>query len=221
MHGFCCRSGLVKGFFIAPEKPLPFRRSLSVVKCPALFLHPGLHMVHIGLINPKDVTNVGSVLRAIGCFQADGLIYTGNRYNTAMRYRTDTKNVQENVPARHVKHILDACAELPAETKVVCVELVVGATPLPEFEHPPAAFYIFGPEDGNLPQQVVDAADEVVYIPTVGCLNLAATANILLYDRMVKCGLAGHEESRGEELIRGSRDNNNQLKVRKPPQRQS
>jgi tRNA(Leu) C34 or U34 (ribose-2'-O)-methylase TrmL len=26
----------------------------------------------------------------------------------------------------------------------------------------------------------------VVYIPTVGCMNLAATVNVVLYDRMAK-----------------------------------
>jgi tRNA(Leu) C34 or U34 (ribose-2'-O)-methylase TrmL len=169
-------------------------------------------MVHIGIINPKDMTNVGSVLRAIGCFQADGLLYTGNRYRTAVRYRTDTKNVQETVPATHVDDLLDAHSKLPAGTKLVCVELVVGATPLPQFEHPPQALYVFGPEDGSLPQSLVNAADAVVYVPTVGCLNLAATANILLYDRHLKLGgLAGQ----GDDLIRASRDNNNRLTVRK------
>lgn len=169
-------------------------------------------MVHIGIINPKDMTNVGSVLRAIGCFQADGLLYTGNRYRTALRYCTDTRNVQDTVPATHVDDLLEAHSQLPAGTRLVCVELVEGATPLPEFEHPQQALYVFGPEDGSLPQSLVNAADAVVYVPTVGCLNLAATANILLYDRHVKLG---GPAGQGDDLIRASRDNNNRLKVRK------
>ena len=168
-------------------------------------------MVQIGIINPKDVTNVGSVLRAIGCFQADGLLYTGTRYNTAIRYRTDTKYTAGNLPIQHVDDML---AAKPAEARLVCVELVVGATPLPQFEHPQNALYVFGPEDGSLPQALVDAADAVVYIPTVGCLNLAATVNVLLYDRMTKLGLPQAQINSSDELISQSRDTNNRLKVR-------
>lgn len=171
-------------------------------------------MVHIGIINPKDVTNVGSVLRAIGCFQADGLIYTGTRYNRARRYCTDTNKVHESVDTVHTEDMLEAHDALAEGTQLICVELVEGATSLAEFKHPEKALYVFGPEDGNLPQKVVDAADAVVYVPTIGCLNLAATANILLYDRLTKLGLPDQSPQAGDELIRASRDNNNRLKVR-------
>ncbi len=169
-------------------------------------------MIHIGLVNPKDVTNVGSVLRAIGCYQADGLLYTGSRYNKAIRYRTDTNNVRENADIQHTADLLVAKQQLPASTRLVAVELVVGAQPLPEYEHPQDALYVFGPEDGNLPQDIVDAADDVVYVPTVGCMNLAASVNVLLYDRLSKTGLTTDRQD--DELIRASRDNNNRLKVR-------
>ncbi len=169
-------------------------------------------MIHIGLINPKDVTNVGSVLRAIGCYQADGLLYTGNRYNKAARYHTDTNKVAERTHVEHTTDLLKAKEQLPESTRLVAVELVVGAQPLPEYEHPQDALYVFGPEDGNLPQEIVDAADDVVYMPTVGCMNLAASVNVLLYDRMAKNGL--QSEQKEDDLIRSSRDNNNRLKVR-------
>lgn len=160
----------------------------------------------IGLINPKSPTNVGAVMRAAGCFQADAVRYTGNRYAHAARFHTDTKNVSQDIPLTHVAHLLD---ELPEDTHVVCIELVEGATALPEFQHPARALYIFGPEDGSLSQALVDQADAVVYIPTVGCMNLAATVNVVLYDRMVKSGRA----SGGDQLIRQSRDTNNKVKV--------
>ena len=164
-------------------------------------------MIHIGIVNPKDVTNVGSVLRAIGCFQADALFYTGTRYDRAMRYCTDTQRAAANVPVENVEDIL---AVVPEDSTLVCVELVIGATPLPEFEHPENAFYIFGPEDGSVPQAIVDAADAVVYVPTVGCMNLAASVNVLLYDRTSKLGLPSDEA----DLIRKSRDNRNRLRLK-------
>lgn len=170
------------------------------------------NQVSIGLINPKDTQNVGSVLRAIGCYQANDVFFTGSRYEHALKHNTDTHNVALNSLISKVESMTQARDQyMPTGTKIVCVELVEGATPLPDFVHPEDALYVFGPEDGNLKQSVVNQADEVVYIPTVGCMNLAATVNVLLYDRLTK---ARNIEA-SDELVRKSRDNNNKLKFKK------
>lgn len=163
--------------------------------------------VTIGLTNPKSPTNVGAVMRAAGCFQVDGVYYTGERYARAAKFNTDTKNVSESIPLIGVKCLLDSIEE---DTKVICVDLIEGAIPLPHFIHPTKAFYIFGPEDGTISQQVIDHADAVVYVPTVGCMNLAASVNVLLYDRLAKT----NDVIANDELIKKSRDTNNKVKVR-------
>lgn len=163
--------------------------------------------VYIGLSNPKTPTNVGAVMRAAGCFLADAVFYTGHRYKTAAQFHTDTQNAASTIPLKSVDCLLDS---IPESVQVVCVELVEGATPLPEFQHPDKAFYIFGPEDGSIKQAVVNKADAVVYIPTKGSLNLAQTVNVVLYDRMAKAGFTRV----GDDLIRETRDGNNKLKCR-------
>lgn len=171
--------------------------------------------VSIGLINPKDAQNVGSVLRAIGCYQASDVYYTGNRYAYALKHNTDTHNIQSTTDIIKVDDLLSVPSEhMTSETKIVCIELVEGATALPEFKHPESALYIFGPEDGNIPQKMINQADEVVYIPTIGCMNLAATANVVLYDRMAKSLRGQTLIEQGDDLIRASRDGNNHLRVK-------
>ncbi|WP_125781740.1 RNA methyltransferase [Pseudoalteromonas rubra] len=159
----------------------------------------------IGLVNPKSPTNVGGVLRAAGCYGAQAVYFTGNRYAKAAKYHTDTKNIADNIPIQEVEDL--TLLKVPGRS-LVCVELVEGATPLPQFVHPDNAIYVFGPEDGSLPQDIVDAADAVVYVPTTGCMNLAATVNVLLYDRMAKRS-NGFDASQ----ILTSRDTNNRLVV--------
>ncbi|MCW8328436.1 RNA methyltransferase [Photobacterium sp. SDRW27] len=163
--------------------------------------------VSIGLSNPKSPTNVGAVMRAAGCYRVDSVSYTGERYDRAAKFHTDTKSMSRKIPLTGVESLLD---DLPAETKIVCVELAEGAIPLPAFEHPDVAMYVFGPEDGTISQDVVDRAHAVVYVPTVGCMNLAATVNVLLYDRLAKSS----DVVLGDELIRQSRDNRNKLVVK-------
>ncbi len=162
--------------------------------------------VSVGLINPKSPSNVGAVMRAAGCYQVDSVLYTGERYARAARFQTDTKDVSLKIPLTQVDSFL---TQIPEGAKVVCVELVEGATPLPVFQHPDNAFYVFGPEDGTIEQEVIDIADAVVYVPTIGCMNLAASVNVLLYDRLAKSNLA----FAGDDLIRQSRDCNNRVKT--------
>jgi tRNA(Leu) C34 or U34 (ribose-2'-O)-methylase TrmL len=162
--------------------------------------------ITICLTNPKSPTNVGGALRAAGCFGADQILYTGNRYDIAKKYTTDTQNIAEQIPLTRVE---DFVQSRPPGAKLVCVDLVEGAIPLPDYVHPEQACYVFGPEDGSLKQDIIDAADDVVYMPTIGSLNLAAAVNVLLYDRVAK----DTSRNEGNDLIRQSRDVNNRLKV--------
>ncbi len=166
-----------------------------------------LSTVTIGLSNPKSPTNVGAVLRAAGCFQANSIFYTGQRYSRAAEFCTDTQKNIDKIPLTAVDCLLESA---PKDAKIVVIELVENAISLADFQHPENAFYIFGPEDGTVKQKVVNQADSVVYIPTQGCLNLAATVNIVLYDRLAK----SNSFEKGNELIRNSRDANNQVKVK-------
>ena len=166
-------------------------------------------MVFIGLVDPKSPTNMGSVMRAAGCYQVDQVRYSGERFERAARYQTDTKGMLGKIPPVRMDQLLEG---LPAGMKTVCVELAEGATPLPGFVHPEQAIYLFGPEDGSIPQALIDQADHVVYVPTATCMNLAATVNVLLYDRLAKSS----SYMQGDEVIKRSRDTNNRLKVRTP-----
>lgn len=168
--------------------------------------------VLIALINPKSPTNVGAVMRAAGCYGVDSVLYTGSRYDRAMKLSTDTKNISATIPLKGEPDLLDNLSADYSDNdiKVVCIDLIEGATPLPNFIHPEKALYIFGPEDNTIKQSVVDQADAVVYIPTIGCMNLAATVNVVLYDRLAKSA----EHVADNELIKKSRDNNNNVKVK-------
>jgi len=163
-------------------------------------------MITICLTNPKSPTNVGGVMRASGCFGVDQVLYTGNRYNVAKKFATDTQNITSDIGLVHVDEFLSH--KTPGQ-KVICVDLVEGATALPHFQHPEEAIYVFGPEDGSLSQEMINAADAVVYMPTRGSLNLAASVNVLLYDRVAK----DEQWQIGDELVKQSRDKNNNLKV--------
>lgn len=162
--------------------------------------------VSIGLINPKSAGNVASILRAAGCYGVSSVFYTGQRFGYAKDFNADTQRMRDKIPTVGVD---DLMSFVPQHSSIVTIELAEGATPLPEFEHPDNAFYILGPEDGSVPVDIVNASQHVVYVPTFNSMNLGATANVVLYDRLAKS-----EYNRSCDLIRSSRDNNNNIKYK-------
>lgn len=168
--------------------------------------------VSIGLINPKSPDNVHSVLRAAGNFRVDRVLYTGVRYTKAVSLNPNTPNISRKVSKSvELSQVSDLLDNVPEKTKIICIELAENALPLTDFSHPPDALYVFGPEDNTIDQAIIDKADAVVYVPTVGCLNLAATVNIVLYDRLSKSPERNNFEN--NTLIQQSRDTNNSLVV--------
>jgi tRNA(Leu) C34 or U34 (ribose-2'-O)-methylase TrmL len=134
----------------------------------------------IGLYHPKNVLNVGSALRAAGCYGASFIAVEGRRYQRAS---TDTSAQYRHTPLLHVDDLRSA---IPYDCVAVAVEKTIDGRPLPSYTHPERAFYIFGPEDGSLGLSVLDYCRDIVTIPTLYCMNLAATVNVVLYDRMSK-----------------------------------
>ena len=152
----------------------------------------------IGLYNPKSPENVGSVMRAAGCYGVNSVFYTGKRYDHAKPFYTDTQGAYETLPLIGVD---DLESIIPLGCVPVAVELVDGAKLLPTYKHPARAFYIFGPEDGTLNKKITNFCDDVIYIPTKSCMNLAATVNVVLYDRLAK----GDDFSHHQETLRTKR----------------
>ncbi|MCG7360427.1 RNA methyltransferase [Roseomonas sp. ACRSG] len=138
----------------------------------------------IGLVAPKCNANVGGVLRAASCYDADLIVLSGSRYK---RQSTDTMKAYRHIPLIHNQaDVFDAA---PFDAVPVAVDLVEGAVPLPSFAHPERAFYIFGPEDGTLGEKTLSRCAVRLAVPTRYCMNLAATVKVILYDRMAKSAL--------------------------------
>lgn len=141
------------------------------------------------LINPKYPHNVGAAVRAASCLGAGVVLFTGDRVSltggrgSARLPREERMKDYQNVEIKHVDQheVFKRMRGTP-----VAVELVPNAQPLPAFEHPEDAVYVFGPEDGSLSRAVLGLCHEFVRIPSNHCLNLGAAVNLTLYDRMIK-----------------------------------
>lgn len=137
----------------------------------------------IGLHAPKTAFNVGAVMRAAMCYDVASVAISGDRIGgKQINHATNTIKAHRHIPVMRGE-LRDL---IPFGAIPIAVDLVDDAIPLPEFTHPASAFYIFGPEDGTLGKAILDWCPMRVMVPTAFCMNLAATVNVILYDRMAK-----------------------------------
>ena len=136
----------------------------------------------LGLFNPKSGLNVGSVIRAAGCFGANLVAYTGKRVSKR-DLRPDKAKARRVVPLVHTE---DLRGIIPFGYCPVAVDLVDQARCITTFQHPHQAFYVFGPEDSTLGTQVLEWCERRIVIPTRLCLNLAGAVHVVCYDRVAK-----------------------------------
>ncbi len=134
----------------------------------------------IALMNPKTTANVGGAMRAAQCLGASFVATIGDRYK---RQVTDTMKAWRHLPVMRAQSLKSA---VPLDCVPVAVEIANEAFDLTTYVHPERALYVFGPEDGSLGRSVISLCRDVVKIPSRRCLNLAATVNVVLYDRLAK-----------------------------------
>lgn len=147
-------------------------------------MNPNRGYAAIGLDRPKCTANLGGVLRAAGCYGAALVNVSGTRMG---RFATDTMKAYRHLPCVQVDDVL---ANVPFGAVPVVIELFAGSKSLFDFTHPEAAYYIFGPEDGSVRKDIIDRVPHVIQVPTTACMNLAATVNVVLYDRAYKASRA-------------------------------
>ena len=141
----------------------------------------------IALYQPKKEVNIGGCLRASYIYGVNLVIIQGL---SSMGHPSDPQKAYRHLPV--LAGVTDLFEHIPYACVPVAVELVESAESLVSFKHPKNATYIFGPEDGSIPEKTLRRCSSVVKIPTKYCMNLAATVNVVLYDRMAKLGEATH-----------------------------
>jgi|SRR5579871_1931231 len=157
------------------------------------------------LVNPKYPHNFAAAIRACSCFGVEELLYTGDRMDIRPNERLPREERMKGYAAVSWRREDRPLGLLGTP---VCVEVMENSEPLTTFEHPLDAIYVFGPEDGGVPQTFRQHCHRFVHIPAHHCLNLAAAINVVLSHRMMQLNptLPLSEvlhETRGELAVAG------------------
>jgi len=152
----------------------------------------------IVLHNPKYPHNVGAAVRACSNFGAKAVLFTGDRVSLEPDKRKGYRLPREErmKDYEHIVLLNDAYPFNRFNKKIipVAVEKRENAEPLTYFQHPENAVYIFGPEDGSIPQVMLQHCQRFLVIVSKHCLNLAAAVNVVLADRITKLGYVHRDQ---------------------------
>lgn len=147
----------------------------------------GVHPA-IALIDPKFPHNVGRVVRLASCYGMKQVWFTGSRVSLDPTKgerlpREERMKGYQEVDLINYDYLFE---RFPRDVVPVAIEVRKNSEPLYGFEHPEKALYVFGPEDGSIPQVMLRHCQRFVVIPTRHCLNLATAVSTVLWDRDIK-----------------------------------
>ena len=133
------------------------------------------------MLHPAHAENVGGVIRAAGCFDADYVSTIGHEY----KGHATSVGHDRHVPIWYHDSFRDLKVSLPYATEIVAVDYNEDATKLSNFQHPERALYILGQEGPGFEEheEVLERADRTVYIDAEYCMNMAVAGNMILRDR--------------------------------------
>lgn len=157
----------------------------------------------IVLSNPRYPHNVGAVVRGASCYGVKQVWVSGTRVAEQVWASKRIPREERMKGFADVDIVLadDPFNHFGRDVTPVAVELLQGSENLLTFEHPKNPVYVFGPEDGSVPDRWRGLCHRRVFIPTRHCLNLGVAVSTLLYDRQMKMYFSGEIEALPMEAV--------------------
>ncbi len=135
----------------------------------------------IGIYNPRNRENIGTLWRSAWQLGAAGIFTIGRPYKPQT---SDTSAAHRLIPLRHYPTFEEFLLARPLGALLVGIE--IGGQPLATFKHPEQAIYLLGSEDMGLPDKVLAHCNAVVGIESVNraSYNVAVSGSLILYHRL-------------------------------------
>ena len=135
----------------------------------------------IGIFNPRNDENIGTLWRSAYQLGAAGIFTIGRAYK---HQPSDVVKAKYKIPLRHYLDFEAFESARPVGAVLVGIEM--SGIPLAQFRHPPQAVYLLGSEAAGLPPKVLARCNAVVTVEAVNraSYNLAVAGSLVMYSRI-------------------------------------
>ena len=141
----------------------------------------------VGVVEPRNTLNIGTLVRAAHVFGATGVFAVGRRFP---RDNEAVHDFDRHVPIFYFDDTDHFNSAMPENAEVVIVEMHEEARSLHNFAHPERAIYLLGSEYVGVLEPFFDLREttHIVQIPTRATvsLNVAIAGSIVMADRIMK-----------------------------------
>jgi len=137
----------------------------------------------IGCYSVSNGLNAGGVFRSAQAFRCDFLFTIGCVYK---KQKSDCGKSWRHLPLWKFNDWEDFKLHKPLNAKIIAIENTtfdLRRREIKSFIHPERAIYIVGGELCGIPYNVLKDCDDIIYIDTAICLNLASAATAILAHR--------------------------------------
>ena len=138
----------------------------------------------IGIYQPKNKENIGTLWRSAFIFGASFIFTIGHRYK---KQCSDTVKAYRHIPLWTFDTYAEFKDKVPYTSRIICIENSENADNLSNFVHPHQCVYLLGSEDHGLPEPIL-SGNQTIIIPSKRefCLNVSTSGSIVMFDRLNK-----------------------------------
>lgn len=157
-----------------------------------MVINPDRGYFGIGIYQPKNEHNIGTLWRSAFNFGAAFMFTIGKRYKGQC---SDTLKAWRHVPQYHYDEFDNFQESRPYSCKLIGIERSSLSIDVRGFDHPERAIYLLGAEDSGLPDEIQEQCQGVVHFESPMCLNVAVAGSIIMFDRLnrKKAGPTGED----------------------------
>ena len=157
-------------------------------------LKPYRNSLQIAFVNALRDFNFGGIIRGSNAFCCESILYAGHRRYDP-RGTVGTKNYEHIVHFAEEDELKNYIRmDKMAGVRFVVAEWIEGdprMIDLPSYQWNDQSILMLGEEGSGVPEEYLDMADDIVYVPQYGSvrsMNVASTFHVFAYDYMVKTG---------------------------------
>ena len=137
----------------------------------------------IGIENPKNKDNVGTLWRSAYSLGASFIFTIGDRIR---KQCSDTLKSHRHIPYTRYRTFESFYSSMPYDCILVGVENDENALPIYNYTHPKRCVYLLGAEDHGLSKLAMQKVNHTVILPGKFCLNVSVAGSLIMYDRLGK-----------------------------------